>query len=202
MKSETINKIFGIGLGISCIIIILIICSLLFSVTRFAIDTGLAFGVFLITIFLSIYIVPVVGTIFLILSILYAVKIIKYKGEKIKKVIIIIANFVLLVITFVSTYITLYQYLFSRIEELTEPMTYAYKIFGIITIILAIFLYITWTKQFKHIVEEEQEQIIHGIAINEGDKERKETLTNMEGVSPISTTQENSTSLLRKILMQ
>ncbi len=202
MKSETINKIFGIGLGISCIIIILIICSLLFSVTNFAIDTGLAFGVLLITIFLSIYIVPVVGTIFLILSILYAVKIIKYKGEKIKKVIIIIANFVLLVITFVSTYITLYQYLFSRIEELTEPMTYAYKIFGIITIILAIFLYITWTKQFKHIVEEEQEQIIHGIAINEGDKERKETLTNMEGVSPISTTQENSTSLLRKILMQ
>ena len=87
MKSETINKIFSIGLGISCIIIILIICSLLFSVTNFAIDTGLAFGVLLITIFLSIYIVPVVGTIFLILSILYAVKIIKYKGEKIKKVI-------------------------------------------------------------------------------------------------------------------
>ena len=81
MKSETINKIFGIGLGISCIIIILIICSLLFSVTNFAIDTGLAFGVFLITIFLSVYIVPVVGTIFLILAILYAVKIIKYKGE-------------------------------------------------------------------------------------------------------------------------
>lgn len=202
MKSETINKIFGIGLGISCIIIILIICSLLFSVTNFAIDTGLAFGVFLITIFLSVYIVPVVGTIFLILAILYAVKIIKYKGEKIKKVIIIIANFVLLVITFVSTYITLYQYLFSRIGELTDLMTYAYKIFGIITIILAIFLYITWTKQFRHIVEEEQDQIIHDVVINEDDKARKETSTNVEGASRISTTQENSTSLLRKILMQ
>lgn len=202
MKSETINKIFGIGLGISCIIIILIICSLLFSVTNFAIDIGLAFGVFLITIFLSIYIVPVVGTIFLILAILYAVKIIKYKGEKIKKVIIIIANFVLLVITFVSTYITLYQYLFSRIGELTDLMTYAYKIFGIITIILAIFLYITWTKQFRHIVEEEQDQIIHDVVINEDDKARKETSTNVEGASRISTTQENSTSLLRKILMQ
>lgn len=202
MKSETINKIFGIGLGVSCIIIILIICSLLFSVTNFAIDTGLAFGVFLITIFLSVYIVPVVGTIFLILAILYAVKIIKYKGEKIKKVIIIIANFVLLVITFVSTYITLYQYLFSRIGELTDLMTYAYKIFGIITIILAIFLYITWTKQFRHIVEEEQDQIIHDVVINEDDKARKETSTNVEGASRISTTQENSTSLLRKILMQ
>lgn len=166
MKSETIKKIFSIGLGLACAVIILIICALLFSTTNLAIDTGLAFGSLLITVFFSVYLMPVVGAVFLVLAIMYAVKMVKYKEGKAKKVITILGIFVLLVITFVATYITLYQYLFTRVGDITDTMPFVHKTSGVITIILTIFLYITWTKQFKHIVDAAQEQIVQGDPIN------------------------------------
>lgn len=237
LKKEGTKKVFCISLGIACAILLIIICTLIFSLTNISIELGTAFIILILTLFLSIYILPAVGVIFIILLIMYIIKMVKYKSKKKKMVIKIITALVLTIITLLSTFYTClkyslsstyeikintsignmspgvvkshllteleneeiyvkkiilrsalisfqetiyyteneenkkyekslsdteYGYLKDKAKDITNLTIYLYRILGIITIALVIFLYLEWKKQFMFITDEVEKQIIQG----------------------------------------
>lgn len=70
---------------------------------------------------------------------------------------------------------TEYGYLKDKAKDITNLTIYLYRILGIITIALLIFLYREWKKQFKFITDEVEKQIIQGN--NEIEKEQKSNKT-------------------------
>lgn len=99
-------KIFKILLLLSCITLGILVFLLIFCTTKIAIETDLTILSGIILIIGIMYVLPVLGVLFVILGIMYLIRALQYKGKKLSKILTVTLIFIFLVISISLSYYT------------------------------------------------------------------------------------------------
>lgn len=113
------GKIFSILLKIFCIVLGLILALILFGAAILIFSPSFALGLILITMIASVYIMPVLGVIAVILALMYIVKTIQYTDKKGLMIFRIVISVILLVSMMIGAFFSFWKYGLSNTYVIT-----------------------------------------------------------------------------------